>query len=1262
MARQVWSPLGAIGRFKEPRTAQAQHKHKHSFVAPESLLHAGIRDTHRRLKPPSKTNARLRISIGAIIWSCFRGDKISVVSLLSPPKQPASYLIQDLPKYSSNPASPRRNPPDDRDYSLALRPSNPTKQLSSSISLRPKDGGAPTTGELQQTRLCVVEHPLPYPAEARRCSFAAIVVGTRSPLFAKPPPPAMPAHVPAPAKAEAQAPSRHSPVEVLTDNLEKPSLDDREYRVVRLENELEALLVHDPETDKASAALDVNVGNFSDEDGMPGMAHAVEHLLFMGTKKFPIENEYGQYLSANSGSSNAYTASTSTNYYFDVAAKPANDENPSATNPSPLREALDRFAQFFIEPLFLSSTLDRELKAVDSENKKNLQNDTWRLHQLDKSLSNPKHPYCHFSTGNLEVLKTIPEASGINVRDKFIEFHAKHYSANRMKLVILGREPLDVLQDWTVEFFSGIANKRLAPNRWTEELPFRENDIGVQWFAKPVMDTRELNLGFPFIDEEDLYKSQPSRYCSHLIGHEGPGSIMSYIKNKGWANSLSAGAYPICPGTPGVFEVQIRLTEEGLKVYPQIINIFFQYIALLREASPQEWIFQEQKGMADVDFKFREKTPASRFTSRVSSVMQKPLPREWLLSAHSRLRVFDAEHIEQALSKIRPENLRLSVVSRTFPGNWNLKEKWYGTEYSYGKIPEDVMEDWKRAINTPSQQRLPQLHLPHKNSFIPNKLEVEKKEVPEPALAPRILRNDAEARTWWKKDDTFWVPKANVIVSLKNPLIYASAQNSVKARLFTELVRDALEEYSYDAELAGLEYTVSLDSRGMFLDISGYNDKLLLLLKKVTSTLRDIEIREDRFAIVKERLTRGYDNWQLQSSYQQVGDYTSWLNAECDYLVEELAVELREVTSDDIRQFQKQMLAQLYTEVYVHGNMSKSDALDATEVVESTLKPRVLFRSQWPIIRSLILPPGSNYVYKKTLKDPANVNHCVETWLYVGDRGNRNIRAKTLLMDQMMHEPAFDQLRTKEQLGYIVFASIRNFATTCGFRFLIQSERTPDYLDRRIEAFLVQFGESLQKMTDTEFEGHKRSLINKRLEKLRNLDQETSRHWAQISNEYYDFEQAQHDAANAKLLTKAEMLEYFAKYFSPSSSSRARLSVHLYARGSSEVDSKIVDLLKNLGLEDVPKESRASLDLLEGHLKTGQSVSDDQRTTLLSQAKELGLPQASPKVETSSNDTSAIDAAVEITDGRQYKAGLQVSSGARPVKDLKEFEEIDPKL
>jgi insulysin len=76
-----------------------------------------------------------------------------------------------------------------------------------------------------------------------------------------------------------------SPIRRIADHLEKPETDDREYRVIELPNKLEALLVHDNKTDKASAALNVNVGNFSDEEDMPGMAHAVEHLLFMGTKK-----------------------------------------------------------------------------------------------------------------------------------------------------------------------------------------------------------------------------------------------------------------------------------------------------------------------------------------------------------------------------------------------------------------------------------------------------------------------------------------------------------------------------------------------------------------------------------------------------------------------------------------------------------------------------------------------------------------------------------------------------------------------------------------------------------------------------------------------------------------------------------------------------------------------------------------------------------------------------------------------------------------
>lgn len=80
-------------------------------------------------------------------------------------------------------------------------------------------------------------------------------------------------------------PSRLAPSSRVADQMQKPQLDNRSYRVVMLPNKLEVLLIHDPETDKASAAMDVNIGSFSDSPDLPGMAHAVEHLLFMGTKK-----------------------------------------------------------------------------------------------------------------------------------------------------------------------------------------------------------------------------------------------------------------------------------------------------------------------------------------------------------------------------------------------------------------------------------------------------------------------------------------------------------------------------------------------------------------------------------------------------------------------------------------------------------------------------------------------------------------------------------------------------------------------------------------------------------------------------------------------------------------------------------------------------------------------------------------------------------------------------------------------------------------
>ena len=886
------------------------------------------------------------------------------------------------------------------------------------------------------------------------------------------------------------------------ENLERPQLDDRSYRIITLQNKLEVLLIHEAGSDKASAALDVNVGSFSDAKDMPGIAHAVEHLLFMGTEKYPEENAYNKYLTTHGGYSNAFTAATSTNYYFELSYPAATkDENVESKDDSPLWGALDRFGQFFIAPLFLEDTVDREIKAVDSENKKNLQNDTWRLHQLNKALANPDHPYCHFSTGSWKTLHDDPIARGVKIRDEFMKFHSKHYSANKMKLVVLGRESLDTLEQWVEDIFAQVPNKDLPKSRW--DMPvYTEKELLTQVFAKPVLESRSLELQFLYRDEEEFYESHPSRYLSHLLGHEGPGSILAYIKEKGWANGLGAGGSTLCPGS-GLFSVNVKLTDDGLKNYKEIVKIIFQYIAMIREQPPQEWVVHEQKRISEVEFRFKQKSPPSRTASGLAGVMQKPYDRTKLLSGPAVISKFDSNLISEAMSFLRPDNFRMTVVSQDFPGDWDRKEKWYGTEHKVEKIPEDFLKEVKEAFE--SKTRPKELHFPHRNEFIPSRLDVEKKEVEVPAKEPKLIRHDDNVRIWWKKDDQFWVPKANVHIYFKTPITYVSARVVLICTLFRELVNDALVEYSYDADISGLVYEFSNHISGLSITVSGYNDKLHVLLEKVLLQVRDLEVREDRFAVIHDRLSRSLRNWDIGQPYGQVGTYSRTFKSDRSFMNEDLTRELDNVTAKDVQEFGPQILAQCQIEVLAHGNLYKEEALKITDQVIEIVKPKQLPASQLPVRRNLVLPPGSNFIYEKQLRDPANVNHCIEYSLYAGNRYDDDLRAKLLLVGQMTDEPCFNQLRTIEQLGYVVFSSAAFHDTWAGYRILIQSEKDCRYLEGRIENFLNSFEKTLQGMSDDDFEGHKRAIINKRLAKLKNLSQEDNRFWNHIYSDSYDF-------------------------------------------------------------------------------------------------------------------------------------------------------------
>lgn len=236
----------------------------------------------------------------------------------------------------------------------------------------------------------------------------------------------------------------------------------------------------------------------------------------------------------------AYTDQENTVYYFDVQS-------------DYFEKALDMFSAFFTCPLFTESATLRELNAVDSENTKNLQADSWRQYQLLKSLAKENHPFSKFSTGNLETLKSTPEKMNINIRDLVIKFHETYYSSNIMKLALYGKESLDVLEGYAKSMFSSIPNKNLERYEVPGN-PYGKEQLGKLIQMVPVKDLKEIDLNFPWPSVQNLYQSKPDHFIAHLVGHESQGSILYALKEKGLANSLSAMTYTVSKYLTTIFK------------------------------------------------------------------------------------------------------------------------------------------------------------------------------------------------------------------------------------------------------------------------------------------------------------------------------------------------------------------------------------------------------------------------------------------------------------------------------------------------------------------------------------------------------------------------------------------------------------------------------------------------------------------------------------------------------------------------------------
>ena len=934
--------------------------------------------------------------------------------------------------------------------------------------------------------------------------------------------------------------------------------DDRSYRPVTLDNGLRVLLVSDTTTEKSAASLDVHVGSAQNPRERAGLAHFLEHMLFLGTEKYPHPGEYEEFITEHGGTRNAYTAFEHTNYFFDI-------------DQEYLAGALDRFAQFFISPRFDRDYVSREVNAVEAEYRMGIKTDERRVLDALREVVNPRHPFSILGVGAKQTLGDFEQQP---VRAALLEWYRRYYSANQMALVVLGRESVDELETMVRRTFTAIPNRGLRIEDIGEPL-YTPGSLPAVVNIRPQASERQLQLSFPLPDYRRNYRRNSMAYLGNLLGHEGQGSLLALLKAQGWAENLGAGPGLAWRGG-AAFSLQIDLTGQGLARCEQVLAKVFEYLEMLRKAGPRRDLYEEQARIAEQQFRFSEPVQALRYVTSLANDMHYYEPAD-LLRGGFLMSEFDAAEITELLTRyLTPDNVMVVVLAEGVPVD--RESEFYFAPYSVSAAAADA--PW-REIDREALD--PRLHLPRPNPYIASEAALRPR-LPAPSKAPRLAVDEPGLRLWFHQDDEFRVPRGAMYMSFPSPDMAPSGHmapafaaraskrrcggaqvrkdaegtvgathasplfegvrpftasdsaaaaecwrnNRAEARarvgdgnsprrwaleaLYVNLLQDAVTEITYPALLAGLGAGFYHDSRGIGLKISGYDEKQAVLLEAMVEAITTAQFDAARFANIKDDLVRQLENFKTLRPFQQVMARAEQLLVHGEWDENALLNELGDLQLADVREFAGNYWARAQAEVLLNGNYDEAVAVE----VSTALSPLLGNFSVAPAMETEVvkLPPGPAFLY------PLTVDHADSVLLHYfqAPANDWPSRALAALTAQVFTSGFFQQLRTEQQLGYLVNAFYWPLRDVPGIGLLLQSPNASAMdVAAAVDTFLRQSlaGDGL---TEEQFLRHRRALKGEILTPHKNLSEQSEYYWREIARRSPEFDSRQQLAAAVSAL------------------------------------------------------------------------------------------------------------------------------------------------
>jgi insulysin len=920
--------------------------------------------------------------------------------------------------------------------------------------------------------------------------------------------------------------------------------DKRRLSGMILSNGIKIVFVSDNTIKLSSCTVTVGAGSF--QDNYEGSAHFLEHLLFMGSTKYPDYNEYHSYIQTCGGEENAFTADDITCYYIGIES-------------AFLEKGIDMLSWFFRDPILDKKYIKSEMNIIDAEHNKNILSDMWITHDMFKKfiLTNK---FNKFSTGNNESLKNI-------TRDDILNYYNKYYCTDNICVCIVDNIPLAAMTKKYLHYFNDIPNRLTdTTNKKGNAETINKKGENVNFVSEQLMiysSVSKYNILNIYIPLPYIKKNHDDyiilKFIIYLIATEYETSLSYYLKESSFIKSLQA-SYDYYYDDIVMLSLYIKLYDESKHNIDTIITMLISYINELKKLDSKmiEKLYNNYRKILMIQGLYKDGNSIDIGQTITINMIyddtRYALLRDYITPPYSnkilQLIKIKINSIDYDKFKISTNVNFLNINKKEFKKNTYYNQMYTLLSYNPIHIKNNNNNDKNNNDKNNFNMLVPIENVNFNMDILVKKCNVHS--------IPTRYNYEGDKRVmgvYILDCNKYNNPISKFVIIQQNPLFLQKDYMYI-VKIYIQLCYKIINYYISVMDDYHMDISIYLDNECLIFELSGLDNLLKTYIIKIIQQIDIIKLFDNKykkyFNDILNNTIEIYENNKYNNPYELCNQYLS-IHILNNYKPCELIKILKNLNWNDFKKKCNNMFLHNKYNFLIVGNFlnctnedskNKCDN-DITNLINMIISTNKGDKEEGGDVH-INKFNFNNYTLSQDDINSNEINNCIYK-CYLIESKSYNVKDYKLviknklvcnIISELINEPLFTQIRTDEKLGYIVRCKFNTFKEHNNYCFiityLIQSSFPTKKIMSSIKKFNIKYAKIIHKNKIDITKKIKRLIKSKILLYSKNyesLDEEVYDYINVICNQTYMFDINKQYVKVLKKISVNDIYEYIVNLF-----------------------------------------------------------------------------------------------------------------------------------